>query len=157
MPKRPPEPLNPYQYLCRHELASVAWGIVTELRESRPRTHDERRDLSQRVLWLLCAFRWLSHNMDTVEAGLTRGRFLADNFMEHYTAEEKRLRHSVLKQAEEVVLLPAERPRWSLNTRIEGKSLAQLVQSGPDGLRIALTVLEQVWIERSNPDAQPPG
>lgn len=149
MPKRPPDPLNPYQYLCRHELTNLAWGIIAELQDRRLRTVDERRDLTQRVQWLLRAYCWLSHSLDIVDEGLKRGRFLADNYMEHYTNEERRLRHSVMRQAEEVVLSSAERPRWSTTMRANGLALAQLVHQSPDGLRIALGILEQVWTDRA--------
>jgi len=149
MPKRPPDPLNPYQYLCRHELANLAWGIIAELQEQRLRTREERTDLTQRVQWLLRAYCWLSHSLDIVDDGLKRGRFLADNYMEHYASEERRLRHSVMRQAEEAVLTSAERPRWSMTMRTNGQTLAQLVHDSPDGLRIALGVLERIWRERS--------
>lgn len=148
MPKRPPSPLNPYQYLCRHELASLAWAIIAELEDRRARTREERQDLTERVQRLLRAWCWLSHSLDVVDEGLKRGRGITDNYMEHYGREERRLRHSVMRQAEEAVLTAAERPRWSTTTRAGGQSLAQLVHESPDGLRIALGVLERVWKDR---------
>jgi hypothetical protein len=53
------------------------------------------------------------------------------------------------------VLSPAERLRWSVTTRHDGRSMAQLVHDSPEGLRLALSVLEQVWRVRAEAVAEP--
>lgn len=143
---RPSEPLNPYQYLHRGELARLAWAIVTELRSQRLRTAEERRDLSQRVVWLLNAYQWLTHGMDMVDSHVRRDSRLADTYLEHYLVEERHLRHSVFKQAETLVRGEPDRlDCWAITTRVEGIPVGQHVYNGVDGLRLALSVLEDLW------------
>lgn len=147
MSHKPPEQINPYQHLRRHELAQLAWGIIHELQEKRLRTAHERRELTQRVDWLLKAYIWLTHELDMVDHRLRGGAgFLGERYMEHYFIEERSLRHSVFKQAEGFVFGDSEKNwRWSVDTRAEGKSLSQHIYNSPDGLRLALSVLENIW------------
>jgi hypothetical protein len=143
---KPSEPLNPYQYLHRSELARLAWAIVTELRHQRLRTTDERRDLTQRVVWMLNAYQWLTHGMDMVDSRVGRDGRLAATYMEHYFIEERRLRHSVFMQAETLVRgRPDPFDCWAITTRVEGVAIGQHVYNGADGLHLALSVLEELW------------
>jgi hypothetical protein len=71
---------------------------------------------------------------------------LADTYMEHYLTEECYLRHSVLKQAEILVRGEPERfDCWAVTTRVDGVPIGQHVYDGADGLRLALSALEELW------------
>lgn len=148
----PQPPPNPYLYLLRHEMDELARGLVfEELRNPRPRSAEQRRNLVQRTDWLLCAYLRLTHDMDMVDARVKRGGSLADSFIEMNSTEQRHLRQSILRQAADLAFGEAEASRqWQLRTDLEGQSPSLHTYYSDNGLALSLRALEAMWKARTS-------